>query len=218
MFWNKYSRFHLTICSLFFALAAMPQLQAQTYADVSLDPNLLYVDLYGEATAPSGGCPSSIYIYDTLNAVRAGANAVYPVTAHVAQNQPNVEGANYPWSREIIHVGLQRGGKCGPYSDTTVSLSIGLGVSVNIYQFSTVGSDGLVYYYPIPNCNTKCRHSLVSGPLSVYQNYEYVIENFAWYRYSTAPTDYYCAKFAQVAKPSNTLPSTGLKCFDTTLP
>ena len=125
----------------------------------------------------------------SLNGSSASATASYPNTAHASRSAPLIATGDYPGSREVIHIGEQRGGNCGVFLDRTTDISLHLGLSVNIYQYSYVVPPS-AYYVPIPNCNTKCRHSLVSGPITPF--YEYVIENYHWFEYKSGPTGYFC--------------------------
>lgn len=92
-------------------------------------------------------------------------------------------------------------------------ISIRLGVSVNIFQFSTV-ADGKCYYYPKEPCNTKCRSPQISGP---YPCYAYVVENYPWFQYSSGPTGYFCVSGGRLAAPNNDDLSQQA-CFDRGLP
>lgn len=189
------------------------RVSAQGYTDITEDSSDIYVDSFDEAPPPEGGCSSYTDVILSFNGSTATATAFYPNTAHASRSAPLIDTGEYPGSREVIHVGEQRGGNCGVFLDVTSNISLRLGLSVNIYEFYNVSPPN-AYYVPIPNCNTKCRHSSVSGP--IYPFYEYVIENYHWFQYTTGPTGYFCAYFYAV--PSNNVPSTGLQCYDRGLP
>jgi hypothetical protein len=194
-------------------LGTRSRLSAQGYTDITENDTAIYVDSFDDAPFPQGGCSSSTKIILSFNRSTASATAYYPNMAHASRSAPLIDTGNYPGSREVIHIGEQRGGKCGVFLDTTFDISLHLGLSVNIYEFSTVAS-GLAFYYPIPNCVTKCQHTHVAGPLTPF--YEYVVENYHWFEYSAGPAGYFCAH--SYATPTNNIPTTGLKCYDRGLP
>jgi hypothetical protein len=202
----------LAVCSFLF-LASAARLSAQGYTDITEDETDIFVDSYDDAPAPEGTCSTYTDIILAFNGSTVSAIAHYPDTAHASRSAPLIETGEYPGSREVIHVGEQRGGNCGVFLDTTVNISLRLGVSVNTYEFSYV-TTSLAYYQPIPNCVTKCQHTGVTGPLTPF--YEYVIENYHWFQYLTGPTGYSCVY--SYAVPSNNVPTTGLKCYDLGLP
>jgi len=147
---------------------------------------------------------------EPLNFAGNGANAqaYYPNTAHASLSAADNPGTTYPGSREVINYAQQRGGKCGVIADTNVNISLHLGLSVNIYEYST--TDGYTaYYQPVANCNTKCHHGQVTGPLRPF--YKWVVENYRWFAYSTNPTGYFCVSFT-AGLTNNDL--TGQQCYD----
>jgi hypothetical protein len=189
------------------------RLAAQGYTDVTEDANDIYVDAFDQAPYPNGDCQTYTDIILSFNGSKVSVRATYPNTAHASRSAPLIATGEYPGSREVIHVGDQRGGDCGVFLDTTTDISLRLGLSVNIYELSYVVPP-LAYYVPIPNCNTRCVHTGASGPIT--PTYEYIIENYHWFQYLTGPTGYFCAYAYQT--PTNNIPSTGLKCYDLGLP
>jgi hypothetical protein len=92
-------------------------------------------------------------------------------------------------------------------------ITISLGVSVNIFQYSTIAAGVGCVYYPIPSCSTKCLSPQITGPLPCY---EYVVENYPWFQYTSGPTGYFRVTGGRLAAPTNNDLS-DKTCFDTTL-
>jgi hypothetical protein len=100
----------------------------------------------------------------------------------------------------------------GEFLNSNFNISLRLGVSINIYQFTAIGVNGECYYYPIANCNTRCQNSLITGPTPCYA---YVLQNYGWFQYTPGPTGYFCV--SALSTPTNKDLS-GQTCYDRGLP
>ena len=92
------------------------------------------MEAFDEAAPPVDSCPSYVVIDIHLLTLGSSGSASYPnvAEADVHLASPSI-GTTYPWTEEIDLHGVQRGGNCGPYSDTVLDKSFG--VTQTFYQY-----------------------------------------------------------------------------------
>jgi hypothetical protein len=107
-------------------LAAGSQAHAQTYTDVTMDYSYVYLDVYDDAPYYGTSCPEYTDVSIDWAGGTGDAQAYYPNTAHVSMSAVNTPDTSYPGTKEVIHYGQQRGGNCGPFTDTLLAINIRL--------------------------------------------------------------------------------------------
>lgn len=117
---GRRKRYLISYAVMCLVLAAAESARAQSYYDVTFDGATIYTDTFDDAPVPQPPCATYTTINVLLGSYGGSSTAYYPGTAHVAVSTPASIGVAYQWSREIIHHGLQRGGNCGVFLDTTV--------------------------------------------------------------------------------------------------
>lgn len=98
--------------------------QAQGYIDMTMDQYFIYADLYDDAPGGAPNCPEYTHFSFNWVGTIGNATAYYPNTAHLAMSKVNYFDTSYPGSEEITHYGQQRGGKCGPFLDHVIPVSL----------------------------------------------------------------------------------------------
>ncbi len=167
------TRYLISYAGTCLVLAAAGSARAQSYYDVTFDGATIYTDTFDDAPAPQPPCTTYTTIDVLLGTYGGSSTAYYPGTAHVAFSTQASIGVAYQWSREIIHHGLQRGGNCGVFSDTTVVWPVDALRKIRAYYKNKGSFLGLTTYNRC-NPNNAC-DSLLSKQsdafvlLTVYQ-------------------------------------------------
>jgi len=126
---------------------------AQSYDDDTTDGLYLYSDFYTDAPAP-GSCPTYVDVRMSLTGgTSAFGQSSYPNTLHVSVKSAFANGASYTLSRDVIHVGEQRGGNCGVFLESVFDYVIGVGLSgANFKYTGSLGAGSCTYTL---DCDTK---------------------------------------------------------------